>query len=54
MKHGQGRGLNEEDVDGAACFVLVETSGGRREHDEEVRLPLYLKGLHTDAWIVRN
>lgn len=35
VKHGQGRGLNDEDIDGAACFVLVETSGGRREHDEE-------------------
>lgn len=35
VKHGQGRALNEEDVEGAQCFVLVETSGGRREHDEE-------------------
>ncbi|KAG7099367.1 hypothetical protein E1B28_001223 [Marasmius oreades] len=35
VKHGQGRALNEEDVEGAECFVLVETSGGRREHDEE-------------------
>ncbi|KAG5221453.1 actin interacting protein [Salix suchowensis] len=35
VKHGQGRGLTEEEVDGAQCFVLVETSGGRRDHDEE-------------------
>ncbi|KAK7064384.1 hypothetical protein R3P38DRAFT_3383000 [Favolaschia claudopus] len=35
VKHGQGRALSDDDVDGAACFVLVETSGGRREHDEE-------------------
>ncbi|TFK76952.1 FAD-binding domain-containing protein [Pluteus cervinus] len=35
VKHGQGRALSDEDVRGAACFVLVETSGGRREHDEE-------------------
>ncbi|KAJ7630748.1 FAD-binding domain-containing protein [Roridomyces roridus] len=35
VKHGQGRGLSDEDVAGAQCFVLVETSGGRREHDEE-------------------
>ncbi|KAI0704906.1 hypothetical protein BC835DRAFT_1261778 [Cytidiella melzeri] len=34
VKHGQGRALNEEDVEGAECFVLVETSGGNREHDE--------------------
>jgi FAD/FMN-containing dehydrogenase len=36
VKHGQGRALSEEDTEGAECFVLVETSGGRREHDEEV------------------
>ncbi|KAF8832480.1 hypothetical protein HHX47_DHR1001654 [Lentinula edodes] len=35
VKHGQGRALSEEEVEGAECFVLVETSGGRREHDEE-------------------
>jgi len=35
VKHGQGRALSDEDVKGAECFVLVETSGGRREHDEE-------------------
>ncbi|KAF5374929.1 hypothetical protein D9758_000131 [Tetrapyrgos nigripes] len=35
VKHGQGRALSEEEVEGAQCFVLVETSGGRREHDEE-------------------
>ncbi len=36
VKHGQGRALSDEDIEGASCFVLVETSGGRREHDEEV------------------
>ncbi|KAF9569718.1 FAD-binding domain-containing protein [Agrocybe pediades] len=35
VKHGQGRALSEEEIDGAECFVLVETSGGRKEHDEE-------------------
>ena len=39
VKHGQGRALSDEDVEGAECFVLVETSGGRREHDEEVIFP---------------
>ncbi|TDL28415.1 FAD-binding domain-containing protein [Rickenella mellea] len=34
-KHGQGRALDDSDVEGAGCFVLVETSGGKREHDEE-------------------
>lgn len=38
VKHGQGKGLTEEDAEGAECFVLVETSGGKREHDEEVIL----------------
>ena len=37
VKHGQGRALSDQDVAGAECFVLVETSGGRREHDEEVK-----------------
>lgn len=36
IKHGQGKALNEEDVAGAECFVLVETSGGNKEHDEAV------------------
>ncbi|KAH9898513.1 FAD-binding domain-containing protein [Cubamyces lactineus] len=35
VKHGQGRALDPSDVEGAECFVLVETSGGKREHDEE-------------------
>ncbi|KAJ3567364.1 hypothetical protein NP233_g6408 [Leucocoprinus birnbaumii] len=35
VKHGQGRALSDEDIEGAECFVLVETSGGKREHDEE-------------------
>jgi FAD/FMN-containing dehydrogenase len=37
VQHGQGRALSDQDVAGAECFVLVETSGGRREHDEEVK-----------------
>lgn len=41
VKHGQGRALNESDVEGAECFVLVETSGSKREHDEEVLDPLH-------------
>ncbi|KAH9937580.1 FAD-binding domain-containing protein [Fomitopsis serialis] len=35
VKHGQGRALDEADVEGADCFVLVETSGSNREHDEQ-------------------
>jgi (R)-2-hydroxyglutarate---pyruvate transhydrogenase len=39
VKHGQGKGLSEEEIEGAECFVLLETSGGKKEHDEEVRIP---------------
>ncbi|KLO20579.1 FAD-binding domain-containing protein [Schizopora paradoxa] len=35
IKHGHGKALSAEDVEGAECFVLVETSGGKREHDEQ-------------------
>jgi FAD/FMN-containing dehydrogenase len=38
VKHGQGKGLSDEDIEGAECFVLLETSGGKKEHDEEVRI----------------
>lgn len=38
VKHNAGRALSADDVGDAECFVLVETSGGRREHDEEVCL----------------
>ncbi|KAF5390339.1 hypothetical protein D9757_002782 [Collybiopsis confluens] len=44
VKHGQGRALSTEEVDGAECFVLVETSGGKREHDEE-KLSYFLEHL---------
>ncbi|EJD04189.1 FAD-binding domain-containing protein [Fomitiporia mediterranea MF3/22] len=35
VRHGQGKALADEEIEGAECFVLVETSGGKREHDEE-------------------
>lgn len=41
VKHGQGRALADDEIDGAECFVLVETSGGHREHDEEVPFLLF-------------
>jgi len=36
VKHGQGKALSEEETEGAQCFVLIETSGGNKEHDDEV------------------
>jgi (R)-2-hydroxyglutarate---pyruvate transhydrogenase len=41
VKHGQGKGLSDEEIEGAECFVLLETSGGEKEHDEEVRVCSY-------------
>ena len=41
VKHGQGKGLGDEEIEGAECFVLLETSGGKKEHDEEVRIRSY-------------
>ena len=35
VKHKQGKGMDESEIEGAACFVLIETSGGKKEHDEE-------------------
>lgn len=39
VKHRQGKALSEEETKGAQCFVLIETSGGNKEHDEEVGAP---------------
>ena len=36
IKHGQGKGLSEEEAEGAECFVLMEASGGNKDHDEQV------------------
>ncbi|KAI0068268.1 FAD-binding domain-containing protein [Artomyces pyxidatus] len=44
VKHGQGRALGEDEVEGAQCFVLLETSGGKKEHDEE-KLTTLLESL---------
>jgi FAD/FMN-containing dehydrogenase len=48
VKHGQGKGLSDEETEGAECFVLLETSGGKKEHDEEVRI------LSADAESIIN
>ncbi|KAF7320260.1 Actin interacting protein 2 [Mycena kentingensis (nom. inval.)] len=52
VKHGQGRALSDEDVEGAQCFVLVETSGGRREHDEEKLNDLLTSLLEADKPLI--
>ncbi|KAJ7293389.1 FAD-binding domain-containing protein [Mycena rebaudengoi] len=54
VKHGQGRALSDEDVEGAECFVLVETSGGRREHDEEKLTDLLASLLEADKPLINT
>lgn len=36
VKHGQGKALSDEEIEGAECFLLIETSGSQNEHDDEV------------------
>ena len=55
VKHGQGKGLSEEESKGAECFVLLETSGSNKEHDEEVRdLIVNPDSLIDVSWAERN
>ncbi|KAG6836819.1 hypothetical protein H0H93_002841 [Arthromyces matolae] len=54
VKHGQGRALTDEEVAGAKCFVLVETSGGRREHDTEKLSDLLEHLLTAEEPLVTN
>jgi len=54
VKHGQGRGLHDDEIDGAECFVLVETSGGRREHDEEKLNDLLENLLTSDKPLINT
>ncbi|KAF7791953.1 hypothetical protein EIP86_002979 [Pleurotus ostreatoroseus] len=54
VKHGQGRALNDEDIEGAECFVLVETSGGKREHDEEKLNSLLESLLDSDSPLINT
>lgn len=54
VKHGQGRALSDEDVQGAECFVLVETSGGKREHDEEKLNTLLEDLLESDTPLINT
>ncbi|KAF9458212.1 hypothetical protein BDZ94DRAFT_1292129 [Collybia nuda] len=54
VKHGQGRALSEDEVAGAECFVLVETSGGKREHDEEKLNNLLESLLEVDTPLINT
>ena len=38
VKHKLGKSLAEDEIGDAPAFVLIETSGGNKEHDEAVRL----------------
>ncbi|KAG6832478.1 hypothetical protein H0H92_001524 [Tricholoma furcatifolium] len=54
VKHGQGRALSDDEVQGAECFVLLETSGGRREHDEEKLADLLESLMTADEPLITN
>ncbi|KAI0651746.1 FAD-binding domain-containing protein [Trametes meyenii] len=54
IKHGQGRALDPTEVEGAECFVLVETSGGKREHDEEKLNSLLESLLEADEPLINT
>ncbi|KAH8120087.1 FAD-binding domain-containing protein [Phellopilus nigrolimitatus] len=54
VKHGQGKALSDEDIEGAECFVLVETSGGKREHDEEKLNELLETLLEADEPLINT
>ncbi|KAI0274816.1 FAD-binding domain-containing protein [Gloeopeniophorella convolvens] len=52
VKHGQGKALSDEDIEGAQCFVLLETSGGKKEHDEEKLTSLLETLLESDTPLI--
>jgi (R)-2-hydroxyglutarate---pyruvate transhydrogenase len=54
VKHGQGRALSDQEIEGAQCFVLVETSGSNKEHDEEVRTMTIVSKSLIDVLAGRN
>ncbi|KAI0348638.1 FAD-binding domain-containing protein [Trametopsis cervina] len=54
IKHGQGRALNDDEVEGAECFVLIETSGGNREHDEAKLNGLLESLLEADTPLINT
>jgi hypothetical protein len=41
VKHSLGKPLPRDEITDAPAFVLVETSGGSKEHDEAVRFFFY-------------
>ncbi|KAI9462393.1 FAD-binding domain-containing protein [Lactarius psammicola] len=54
VKHGQGKGLTDEESEGAECFVLLETSGGNKEHDEEKLNALLETLLESDPPMINT
>ncbi|KAH9064059.1 FAD-binding domain-containing protein [Lactarius vividus] len=54
VKHGQGKGLTKEESEGADCFVLLETSGGSKEHDEEKLNALLETLLESDPPLINT
>jgi len=49
VKHSLGKPLPRDEINDAPAFVLVETSGGSKEHDEAVRFSFHLHILIFDV-----
>ncbi|KZS92940.1 FAD-binding domain-containing protein [Sistotremastrum niveocremeum HHB9708] len=47
LKHGHAAPFPAEEVEGAECYVLLETSGGKKEHDDE-KINTLLETLLSD------
>ncbi|PVF94954.1 putative DLD2-D-lactate dehydrogenase [Serendipita vermifera] len=51
VKHGLGKPLAEDEIGDAPAFVLIETSGGNKEHDE-AKLQEFLEEVVSDESLV--
>jgi hypothetical protein len=49
LKHGHMAPFSEGEADEATCFVLVETSGCKKEHDDEASVLPVVSVAHTNS-----
>ncbi|EGO19810.1 hypothetical protein SERLADRAFT_358276 [Serpula lacrymans var. lacrymans S7.9] len=52
VAHGHARVFTDEEMQGAQCFVLIETSGGNNDHDEQKITELLESLLTADKPLV--
>ncbi|CCA75533.1 probable DLD2-D-lactate dehydrogenase [Serendipita indica DSM 11827] len=53
VKHKLGKSLAEDEIGDASAFVLIETSGGNKEHDE-AKLQDFLEEVMSDESLVKT